>query len=312
MSIVDDDNALLGAAGRTGSYPDKINQSLEASVGSVGATPDLWKKKFDGEAIAEGSNADRYLKYLQSLGATSNNLGQAKKEVLALGIAPSEPPSAGGGILGFAHPDLITAHTMDSISGTTLVDESPNGNDGVITGATPVAGLLDNALSFNGTSDSVGLVAPDTDDSMVFSIWVYFQKNATGTTQVVIGQSRDNFQSTRALFVNTSGQLVFFSRNAGGGYEQTPNSSVYADNTWHHAYCEQDGVNLKLVINGSETLTHVMPSAATTWVNDLTMGRNNAGNPGPLWYGGLVDQFRRFNRPLIEEEIQALYSEGVA
>jgi len=61
--------------------------------------------------------------------------------------------------------DFVAHYTMDNISGTTLVDESANSKDGVIAGAVPAPGKINNALEFNGgTSDRVTL-------SSLFSGW---------------------------------------------------------------------------------------------------------------------------------------------
>jgi hypothetical protein len=55
-----------------------------------------------------------------------------------------------------AHPDRLLLYTMDNVSGTTLVDDSPNGNDALIGGGMAFgAGLIDNAMLPDGIDDYV-------------------------------------------------------------------------------------------------------------------------------------------------------------
>lgn len=89
MAIQDDDNRLLGESGYTGAYPDKVNKSLSDATSSTGPTQDLWIKLFDSVGVKAGAFNDRLLAFLQTKGATSNNLQQAMKEVLDSGSSLS-------------------------------------------------------------------------------------------------------------------------------------------------------------------------------------------------------------------------------
>lgn len=322
MSVRDDENTLLVTAGRTGSYNDKIKQSLEASTATTGNVMDLWEDKFNIEAVADGQHNDRMLKYLQSLGATSNNLQQAYKQVIDLGISPSEPPSGGGTnpILDTDHPNLIAMYTMDNITGATLVDESPNGNDSTITGAVAATGKIGNALSFDGTNDkvvleSVGQVFTNTAGAV--SAWVY--TDDTGSAINTIYEYNTSNVDTQYLgaYVETDG-TVKMHRERGSTSAQWSFGTV-SRNAWHHFvfacdgseyYCWVDGAprSQSLVVGSDNDKVWFGTLSGPTRFSQAFIQRNTIG---PLYYKQKQDQVRVFDRELTQEEITALYFEGI-
>lgn len=211
-------------------------------------------------------------------------------------------------ITSFSHPDLFAAYTMDNLSGSTLVDEGPNGyNTGTIHNAVQAAGLLNNALSFNGSNAWVDSVASSPPLNFSMSFWFKTTAAATGNLQAFWGQSTG--ASERAVAINTSGGVFFYSRNVGGGYEGTASLTV-TDNQWHHVYIHQDGLELKLRIDDSTEVTHNMASALGGWGTDSNIGRSSTINANAYWNAGLIDQVRFFNRALISSEISTLYNSG--
>src|SRR3954463_8230769 len=56
-----------------------------------------------------------------------------------------------------AAPGLVAAYSFDENSGSTLGDQSGNGHDGTVVGASWTPGKYGSALNFNGTSSRVDL-----------------------------------------------------------------------------------------------------------------------------------------------------------
>ena len=66
------------------------------------------------------------------------------------------------GVFGALNDNVSIAYTIDddTISGSTLEDLSPNGNDGTIDGATSgVTGIINETLDFDGINDYVDIPA---------------------------------------------------------------------------------------------------------------------------------------------------------
>jgi len=94
--------------------------------------------------------------YTFSVTAT-NAVGISASSSMSNSVTPS-----GGGGGGYEIPQngLVGYWKFDEISGTTATDSSGHGNNGTINGATPVAGKVGGALSFDGNSNFVSVAHP--------------------------------------------------------------------------------------------------------------------------------------------------------
>jgi hypothetical protein len=97
------------------------------------------------------------------------------------------------------------------------------------------------------------------------------------------------------------------------------NNAYLDDREWHFVYIEWDAAaaigmtSIKIFVDGILTDTHIICSGC--WyesgmdynnLGDLLIGKN-ANQNYPLFYKGLVDELRIYNRSLAVDEIQALY-----
>lgn len=205
-------------------------------------------------------------------------------------------------ILATDHPNLVAMYTMDNISGATLVDESPNANNGTITGAIAVAGQMGNALSFDGNDNVTTAGLPTTTN---FTLSFCFKADTVSATNMIWFQNNFGGQG-RGFFLGTSG-LALYSRDSGGGYQQSPYMTGYDDNQWHRVVVWEDNAGLYIRVDDTTESSLAMASHRTDWLNTTYLGQvYNGSSP----YTGLIDQFRRFDRTLTPEEITALYNEG--
>lgn len=246
--------------------------------------------------------------------------------------------AAGGSITSFSHPDLIAAYTMDNISGSTLVDESPNGNDGAITGATQVAGHIGNALDFDGASDYVNATAYPGTAINNFGCGIWVRADVVSQFGICFGHrmATDGSGST-----NNSGAFIRVDDSRGtlkaaGGYvyvndESTTDSNgntttnyisiIWSDvdlstADYHFVWLNVAGNSAELFVDGASAGT----ISSTQTINYAPAGASNgeclAAQKAPdgsflaSFLDGKLDQFRFFGRTLTAAEISDLYNGG--
>jgi hypothetical protein len=201
------------------------------------------------------------------------------------------------------NPNLLAMYTMDNISGATLIDESPNNENGTIIGATAVSGHLGNALSFDG-NDVVDTVIL-TPTSCSISFW--FSTALPGASELFWAQA--SLGSTRGVFSGAGG-IAFFSRDSSNTYKQTIIKTGFQDSVYHHCVVVQDNAVLRIYLDSDLKDTLNMTTALTSWIADSWIGGDNKVTlVSP--YTGQVDQFRAFNRAIIQSEITELFNGGV-
>jgi len=224
-------------------------------------------------------------------------------------------------ILDTNNANLLAMYTMDNISGSTLVDESPQAADGIITGATTVTGIIGDGLNFDGVNDSV--VAPLPAHSINQSMTFWFKpptttpgsgdedtmvartNNADGSINVYWDSANANFRGAVRHFIDTgdAGEVDWIGANVldttrfyflGVTVAGTSAKSYLYDDT---------GVQLEL---GSTTLARFMTQADPD-PNSIFLGEIG----GSVNFAQVVlDQFRSFKIELSLAQIEALVTEG--
>ena len=195
---------------------------------------------------------------------------------------------------------------MNEASGN-AVDSSGNGNTGVPTGTTVVAGKLNNGRSFNGSSDSISI--PDSDRWAFkgdFSIetWVNFSSFcAQWWTCAIVAQDEGGGSTNKWIFTyDNGGKTMIFHINStsGGGPALTSNSFTPQTGIWYHITVTRSGNNYTFYINGNQwgttTNTYTIPNANTT----LKIGLGEGSPP----FNGLIDEVRISNIARTPEEIK--------
>lgn len=318
MTINDSEKKALEDAGYSGTLPDMVHESLEVSTSSTGTTPDLWKKKFDQEAIPAGVNPQRYLAYLQSLGATSNNINTALKELSDIGIAPSAPQGpAQNPILDTDHPDLVAMYTMDNVSGSTILDESPNGYNGTDTLGAFTAGVIGNCINYGGSGQANFDTDWTTDLAGDFAIsgWIRRDTASNGNTHLMFSGLTPNTGNPLIQLYNlNSSTAQLLVRNDAGTLGPVLNCPLTVAEGFQYIVIQRSGSTLEIykaaVLQDSGTWT---PS--TTTLERFVLGAGYNDDSGSQAYvgncDGSYDQTRVFNRALTEDEINTLYFEGV-
>ena len=216
------------------------------------------------------------------------------------------------------HPDLVAFYTMDNISGSTLVDETPNNHDGTMNNSpTSVAGKINNALRFDGVDQNVS-VAPastigvsPTDGSIAF--WFKTSEATVLHTPIAVRTANTTpttSQTEHLLFIlESSGQV----RARSGGTDVFSVASGFNDGAWHFVVVNKDSGNtLELFIASVSDNSTSISAIASGHNIGITLGSNLNTNTSVFtqFYDGDLDQFRYFNRILTQDEIDTLYNAG--
>jgi opacity protein-like surface antigen len=197
-------------------------------------------------------------------------------------------------------------------------DESGNGNNGTVNGATLSAdrfGNVNKSFSFNGSNNSI--IVPDNQllrpQSISISVWVLsnnltsdgciISKTQPGTAQgeqYIIGHDitgKANFQIKKNS--NCSSGINW-------QYLYTPQSTI-SNNIWEHIVCTYDGITMKFY-NNNILVSSFIPTAGS--IDNCSGGSLNIGR---FWqtqyhYNGKIDDIGIWNRALTPQEISDLYN----
>src|SRR3989338_2523425 len=195
----------------------------------------------------------------------------------------------------------VAAYAFDEGSGTTIEDSSGNNNTGTLTnGPTWTTGKIGGALSFDGVNDYVDLGNPLSlrpVNQITISAWINPTDVSTSKTIV----SKD-----------ITGAADYFFRVQGPGGVRCNFEGLVLDlvgnyvltNVWQHLACTYDGSIVSIYKDG--ILLSSSAASAVTYSDsgaNIKIGRRDEGGGG-LYFPGLIDDLRIYNRALTEAEIQ--------
>ena len=192
-------------------------------------------------------------------------------------------------------------------------DESGNGNDGVVNGATMTSdrnGNTNSAYSFDGVNDFISATRNYLfNDEISISCW--FKENGTNEQVQIIGCWDNPLSGPEnrliTLYLNsdiTKGDIVTTINQI--------NVSAITQNTllsWHNVSMVYDGQELKLYQDGY--MLSSSPSAANFRINQnpfWIIGAEAYLNSYGYFMQGDIDDIAIYNRALTPEEITALYT----
>lgn len=207
---------------------------------------------------------------------------------------PPTPPPTGG---------LVAAWAFNEGTGTSAADASGNGNTGAITGATwTTSGRFGAALTFNGTSNSVGVndaASLDLTSGMTVEAWVY-PTTLSGWRTVLMKEGSGGLAWT--LYGHDNGPHPAVTVNTGGADQSLAGAQQLTLNTWTHLAATYDGTTLRLYVNGTQTSTRTVGGNLLTTAGALRIGGNAVWGE---YFAGRIDEVRIYNRALTASQVQA-------
>ena len=193
----------------------------------------------------------------------------------------------------------LTAHlAFDETSGTSAADSTGNGRTGTLqTGASFIAGKINNSVSLNGTSGYVAMPLvfnPGNQTDFTVTAWVRLDDVGSGSPTII--QQQDGSGTGRGwLYRNSSGRLATFL----GGAE-TASTATLAIGGWYHVALIKTGSSLQLYVNGA---ANGSPATRTveSCIGAMRIGAHKSANN--QYWNGMIDEVRFYNRALSGTEL---------
>ncbi|KKP67658.1 MAG: PKD domain containing protein [Candidatus Moranbacteria bacterium GW2011_GWE1_35_17] len=197
------------------------------------------------------------------------------------------------GMWSFDGPDV-------NIATNTAFDRSGNGNNGTISGATPVIGKKGQGFSFNAIQNQYVGTVKTFDPIFTYVAWI--NVSSVSAVRYIIGPLGNG---APGFSVNTNRTLLL--QRTGIATVGSSTGTVTL-NSWNHiavTYNSSTGdysfyINGALAGNGNNIASFIL----TQW---LQIGARYSGNLG---FQGKIDEVRVYDRVLSEEEIDDLYRLG--
>jgi len=214
-------------------------------------------------------------------------------------------------------------------------DESGNGNDGVVNGATLMAdrfGLTNKAYQFDGIDDFIEVpVQQQNISGYAIMCWFQFPTSPISGDYKALVQASGGFpnsqyslslqMSANPLFPNQADNKVSVSINGPGVFNGRISNSTYNDDIWHclvGVWDAPDGAQtsssfVKMYLDGAsinESATAVDYGSVLTPVSgygNTLIGMMNHLIGGRYYQGG-IDDVAIYNRALSAAEVNSLYS----
>jgi hypothetical protein len=193
---------------------------------------------------------------------------------------------------------LIAHWKFDDGSGTTATD-SVGTNNGTLNGdPTWTTGRIGGALSFDGVGDyvSVDPIAALAGDTLSAMAWVRLDGSAGDWSPVLMQHDLSNY----GYYFYIANDKPSFYLFGSGGFAQAVSPEALNADRWYHIAATNDGSNLKMFVDGKLKATG--PSAGMSGVNySAYIGCEPVSL---LYYNGLIDDVRIYNRAVSESEFQ--------
>ena len=223
----------------------------------------------------------------------------------------------------FTHGNVVKAQSLeDGLVGYWTFDaadtdgatakNAKGDNHGTITGATPVAGQIGEALLFNGTSDFVTFAVEPMSEALSIMAWANATTWAPGGRRNIIDSItggmwyRLGFQSSGGNF-----EFVCDTGDDVGGREQAVNDMTGLEG-WHHIAGVRDFANKVLImyVDAVEVATFNFQFSTPIVTEALVVG---AGHRGTLEYwDGPIDEVAIFNIALTANDIANVMDNGLS
>ncbi len=193
-----------------------------------------------------------------------------------------------------------------------LTDNSGNGNNATAINSSFTFDRYNNdnsALTLNGTSNYVSIGPDDLNvtTQITLSAWV----NTTDTkNQWIIGKY-DAPSDAGYHLITLDGIPILAGRDGNNIYTRCDGTNTVNDGAWHHLVgVINDGV-WELWIDGLKNNTVETGHSITNLSNtaNLEVGRFDDGNNG--YFNGQIDEVRLYSATLSDEEIVAIYNQGL-
>ncbi|MFN5183131.1 MAG: LamG-like jellyroll fold domain-containing protein [Bacteroidota bacterium] len=183
-------------------------------------------------------------------------------------------------------------------------DESGNGNNGTVNGATLTSdrnGAANSAFSLNGLSDYITLNNYPTSGNQSFSIFSWVKTPSIASRRQIISYGSNNTLQGAWFYIGVDSLLHFDLSFTNG-----PVSNIkIGNNSWHHVGVINNSGLIQLFVDGiSSGISLAMSPNILT--GGKTIGSSIINNN--WFFNGILDDIGIWNRVLTQQEISDLYN----
>ncbi len=197
------------------------------------------------------------------------------------------------------------------ISGTTAYDRSGQNNNGTLyNNPSGAIGKVGQAINFNGSNQYVsapfnGFSSGMTD--VTISFWAY--PRSSGTNNALFSESTDDTSNRLLIHFPWSDNNIYwdFGNISAGGRLSVGFNPTWFNQWGFYTFTAQNGVGMKVYRNGSLLASSGSSSAFSPAGRSLYLA--NLQTTGVYW-NGILDEVRIYNRALSSSEISQLYMMG--
>lgn len=209
------------------------------------------------------------------------------------------------GLVGFWCPSLTGA------TGTQLLDLSGGNNNGVLTGMDAPTDWVESggkrAIDFDGVDDYIALSgAYSSLSDFTFSCWINISSYPTSFGPIYSGS-----KSAGGFCVHVRQGYILVTDNFTYEHRATTGPAV---NTWGHIVIQYPRNQGRFFLNGLPLSMQFGETVISTTLNfsnaENRIGRTNTVGNTTLYFSGMIDDVRIYNRVLNENQIQMLYAGG--
>jgi len=200
-------------------------------------------------------------------------------------------------------------------------DMSGNSNNGInaASGVSYAPGKCGQAVSLDGSNGYIQLTnSLNATNGLTFSFWMNSSGLISGQKNGIIISKYDwNYYPPRNFSVGSTGQKIGggfnYDINTGDGaniYYSVEQDKPLETDKWYHVVINTTPDAIELYVDGK--LVNAPTRRSSTYKNTANMktfigNAFNAGGGANNHYHGMLDEFRVYNRPLTETEINQLY-----
>jgi len=181
---------------------------------------------------------------------------------------------------------------------------------------TPFSGKLGVGVHYDGYSGYVEVPhSPALEPTrLTVEAWVYLANYPTGyeTRRWIVNKNRHECTDGHyALVINgdRAGAYLNIGDAQEGRYDVWSALDTLTLKRWHHLAMTYDGATLKFHLNGAEAVATPVNKERVPGTTPLHIGRRQDGY---VYFEGMIDEVRVYNRALSAEEIKARYAAGGA
>ena len=205
-------------------------------------------------------------------------------------------------------------------------DESGNGNNGTVNGATLTPdrnGKANSAYSFDGLNNYIKIQNSNSLNPGNISISGWFNTKTFASNvnlgakaiitkwygQLACNSNGDNYNVQLSLINSKNAFVVATSLN--NQVINSANSNLIELNKWiNFTFIHDQNFGQKIYINGSLVYENKLNGLLCKTNNDLYFGADNSLNSINRLFQGYIDDIAVYNRALTQQEITALYTAG--